>query len=91
MNYDEFQRHIGKAGLKLQEFASLMQMTPTALSNYRKKGEVPVHLAVIAVLLGEMADNGIDYRELLAKIEITPKKPRGIGAKRFGREKQEGE
>lgn len=77
MNYDEFQRHIGKAGLKLQEFASLMQMTPTALSNYRKKGEVPMHLAVIAVLLGEMADNGIDYRIALSKIVIAPKKPRG--------------
>ncbi len=77
MDYNEFQRHIGKAGLKLNEFASLMQMTPTALSNYRKKDLVPVHLAVIAVLLGEMADNGLDFRTAIGKIDITPKKARG--------------
>lgn len=86
MDYNEFQRNIGKAGLKLNEFANLMQMTPASLSNYRQKGLVPMHLAVIAVLLGEMADRGIDYREMLSKIEITPKKPRGAGAAGFGRE-----
>ena len=78
MEYDEFQRHIGKAGLKLQEFASLMQMTPTSLSNYRKKGGVPMHLAVIAVLLGEMADHGIDFHSALSVIKIASKKSRGI-------------
>ena len=77
MDYNEFQRHIGKAGLRLNEFATLMQMTPTSLSNYRKKGEVPMHLAVIAVLLGEMVDNGLDFRKALAAIKIEPKKPRG--------------
>lgn len=89
MDYDEFQRHIGKAGLKLQEFASLMQMTPTALSNYRKKGQVPMHLAVIAVLLGELADNGIDFRTALAKIAITPKKARGARIDRSSRSNDE--
>lgn len=78
MDYNEFQRHIGKAGLRLNEFASLMQMNPVSLSNYRQKGEVPMHLAVIAVLLGEMADRGIDYRPMLSAIKITPKKSRGV-------------
>lgn len=78
MDYNEFQRHIGKAGLKLQEFANLMRMSPTSLSNYRKQEEIPMHLAVIAVLLGEMADHGIDFRSALAAIKITPKKARGI-------------
>lgn len=82
MNYDEFQRHIGKAGLKMQEFAYLLRMSPTALSNYRKKGEVPVHLAVIAVLLGELVDNGIDYHKAIEKIVISPKKPRGASLKK---------
>lgn len=83
MNYDEFRRHIGKAGLKMQEFAALIQMTPTALSSYSKKGEVPTHLAVIAVLLGELVDNQIDYRKALSKVTLTPKKPRGISQQKI--------
>jgi predicted transcriptional regulator len=78
MDYDEFRRHIGKAGLQMKEFAELIHMTPTALSNYRKRNEVPTHLAIIAVLLGELVDNQIDYRPALAKITLSPKKPRGI-------------
>lgn len=70
MNYDEFQRNIGKAGLKLYEFAHLMEMNPTSVTNKRSRG-VPRHLAIIAVLLGEMADRGIDYRALLARSNMV--------------------
>lgn len=79
MEYDEFSRHVGKAGLKLNEFAALMRMHPNSLSNKRQKGEVPFHLAVIAVLLGEMADNKMDFRALISAIPGEPKKPRGTG------------
>lgn len=79
MSYDEFQLHVRKAGLKLNEFANLMQMTPTSLSNYRKKAEVPTHLAVIAVLLEEMTKHGLDFKKVLSQVEITPKKARGVG------------
>jgi hypothetical protein len=89
MIYDEFQRQVGKAGLTLKEFASLLRMNRTSLSNLAKKHEVPAHLAVIATLMGEMADNGIDFRRALSRIDITPKKPRGGGAKgKFGGVKQ---
>jgi hypothetical protein len=89
MTYDEFQRHIGKAGLKIHQFADLVKINRISISNYGKKGEVPSHLAVIAALLGEMAERRIDYREVLAKIEIAPKKPRGASIGKFGDEKQE--
>lgn len=79
MNYDEFLRHLGKAGLKAHEFAGLMRMSATSLSNYRKKGETPFHLAVIAVLLGEMADKKIEFRTLFSTIPGAPKKARGLG------------
>jgi hypothetical protein len=85
MTYDEFQQQIGKAGLKLQEFADLVKMNRASIYNCAQKG-VPSHLAVIAVLLSEMAERGIDYREVLSKIDIAPKKPRGAGAAGFGRE-----
>lgn len=89
MTYDEFHRHIGKAGLTLKEFAKLNRMNRVSLSNLAKKGEVPSHLAVIAALLGEMKDKGMDFREVLSRIDITPKKARGAGkGGRFGGDKQ---
>ncbi|RKQ72499.1 XRE family transcriptional regulator [Oceanibaculum indicum] len=90
MTYDEFLRHVGKAGLTLKAFAEVVRMNRISLSNLAKKGEVPTHLAIIAALLGEMADHGIDYRGVFARIEITPKKPRGAGKLgKFGGDKQE--
>ena len=89
MNYEEFQRHIGKAGLTLKEFAALIRMNRISLSNLAKKDEVPSHLAVIAALLGEMKDKGVEFRDVLARIEIAPKKARGAGKSgRFGGDKQ---
>ncbi len=89
MTYDEFQRHLGKAGLNVRQFAAMVKMNRISLSNYGKKGEVPSHLAVIAALLGEMADRGIDFKATLDRIEIVPKKPRGAGIGKFGGNKQE--
>lgn len=90
MTYEEFQRQIGKAGLTISHFAEIVKMNRVSLSNYCQKGEVPSHLAVIAALLGEMAEHQIDFQEVLSKIDIAPKKPRGAGkAGKFGGDKQE--
>ena len=86
MTYDEFQRHIGKAGLRLNQFADLVKMNRVSLSNYGKQGHVPSHLAVIAALMGELVDNGLTL-DVLKRIEIAPKKPRGAGIGKFGGDK----
>lgn len=83
MTYDEFRRQIGKAGLTVHGFADLVKMNRISLSNY-KQGEVPSHLAVIATLLGAMADGQTDFKVALANIDIAPKKPRGAGIGKFG-------
>lgn len=89
MTYDEFQRHIGKAGLTLKEFAGLIRMNRISISNLAKKGEVPSHLAVMACLMGEMADHQVDFRGAIARIDIEPRKPRGAAASgRFGGSRQ---
>jgi len=89
MKYEEFQRQIGKAGLTLTSFAQLVCMNRVSISNMSRKGDVPSHLAVIAALLAEMAEHGIDFRPVLAGIDIEPKKPRGGAAKgRFGGTRQ---
>jgi hypothetical protein len=77
VTYEEFQRHVGKAGLSLKEFAGLLRMNRASLSNLAKKGEVPAHLAIIATLLGEMAEQRVEFRPSLSRIDIKPKRARG--------------
>lgn len=89
MTYDELQQQLGRAGLTLQEFAEIVKMNRTSVYNYRKSGEVPTHLAVIAVLLRVLTEQGIDYREALSEVELVSKKPRGAGVGKFGGDKTE--
>jgi hypothetical protein len=90
MSYEEFLRQLGKAGLTVREFAKLVRMNRVSISNNAKKGQVPSHLAVIASLMGEMAEKGLDYREVLSRIDIEPRKARGVAAKgKFGGDRQE--
>lgn len=79
MSYDEFQRRLGQAGLTPKGFAELVNLSPTALANYARQAEVPAQVAVIVVLLGEMARREIDFREVLSGIDIAPHKVRRSG------------
>ncbi|MDH0029927.1 MULTISPECIES: hypothetical protein [unclassified Acinetobacter] len=89
MTYTEFNRLVRKANLTLKAFAELLKMNPASLSNYAKKGEVPMHLAIIATLLSEMHEQGIDYSSILDRVEISTKKPRGSAkVGKFGGDKQ---
>lgn len=89
MTYDEFRRQVGKAGLSVKEFAELIKQTPNSITNYSTQGEVPPHLAIISALMGDMAESGVDFRNTLARIKFTSKKPRGGTAKgRFGGKNQ---
>ena len=73
--HEEFQAPAGKAGLSLREFAQLLKMNRNSISNYARIGSVPAHLAVIAALLGEMAD-GRSIFAPLAKLDIEEKTAR---------------
>lgn len=89
MTYDEFKRHLGKAGMNVHQFADLTKMNRNSVTNCAQKGAVPTHLAVIAALMGEMAENQLDFKTILSKIDIQPKRPRGRAAKGcFGGSKQ---
>jgi hypothetical protein len=89
MTYNNFQRQLGKAGITIRGFAEIMKMNRTSLTNYAKKGEVPSHLAVIATLMGEMAEREIDFRQILCRVDIKPKKARGSGIDKFGGNRQQ--
>jgi len=81
MEYDEFIRNVRKAGLTIKAFAGLLGMNRVSISNMSQKGMVPMHLAVIAALMGEMTDKGVTYETVLARIKIEPRPAKGIAAR----------
>lgn len=90
MTYDEFLNELAKSGLTIRAFAQLMRMNRNSVSNYARHGEIPGHLAVIAALIGEMNMHGVDYRAVLARVNLEPKKPRGSAKPgRFGGDRQD--
>jgi hypothetical protein len=91
MLYKEFRRQLGKAGLTNKDFAQLVKINSNSITNYKKNGEVPTHWAIVALLMGVMADHKLDFKEALNRIEIEPNKVRGSAAiGRFGWNKQTG-
>lgn len=88
MRYEEFLQELDRAGLTVRAFAELIGMNPNSISNYARDA-VPSHLALIAVLAAELRSHGVDYRLAMARIVVSPKKPRG-GAERgrFGGDRQ---
>lgn len=89
MTYEEFRRQLGKAGLTSKQFAGLVKLNRNSLANYATQGEVPAHWAIVAVLMGEMAERKIDFKGVLETIDISPKKVRGRAAKgKFGGSRQ---
>lgn len=77
MSYNDFLDELTRAGLTVRAFAELIGMNPNSITNYARVQAVPAHLALIAVLIAELSVQGFDYRSLIAKVEIAPKKPRG--------------
>ena len=89
MIYTEFRRQLGKAGLTNKEFAELVKINSNSITNYKRNGEVPTHWAIVALLMGIMADHKLDFKQALSSIEIGPNKVRGAAAKgKFGGSKQ---
>jgi hypothetical protein len=89
MNYEAFVAELARAGLTIREFASLLGMRPNSITNNRKRGDVPDHLAVIAALLSELRVSGIPAAPVFARLGLTKKKPRGAAAVgRFAGDKQ---
>lgn len=72
----------------MRSFAELIGMNPNSITNYAGRGELPQHIALVAVLVAEMAARGLDYRNAIAKVAPI-RKPRGAARRgRFGGTRQ---
>jgi len=74
MTYEEFRRQLGKAGLTIKAFANLIEQTPNSITNYSSQGQIPMHLAIMAALMGDMAESGVDFRMTLRRIDVGTKR-----------------
>lgn len=89
MTYDDFIGELNKAGLSVKRFGDLMSMQPNSISNNKKRGEIPTHLAMIASLLAEMSARNIDFEPIVARVQSGKKKPRGAAIRgKFAGDKQ---
>lgn len=68
MNYEELKRQIGKAGLTNKSFAEMIGINPKSITNFKVRGVVPSHIAIIATLCADMADRKIDYKPMIETI-----------------------
>lgn len=80
MEYAAFKKKLGQAGLSVSEFAGIMQINCNSVSNYCSKGFVPVHLAVAATLMSEMAYRGIDFKSVLIDTRAQASHPSPIAS-----------
>lgn len=88
MPYADFLAELERAGLSVRGFAELIGMNPNSITNYATRGDLPQHIALVSVLVAEMAARGIDYRATIAKVAPT-RQPRGATRRgRFGGDRQ---
>jgi hypothetical protein len=76
MRYEEFKRRLGKAGLTIRDFAGLIGVCGSTVSNYAGKGAVPAHLAVSVTLMSELAEHGIDFKPCLLALNLADRTQR---------------
>jgi len=80
LTYDEFVSELNKCGLSIRAFAELISMHPNSISNNAQRGEVPAHLAIIAVLISELNRRNLPYEQAIRDLNLHRKKVRGRAA-----------
>ena len=70
-----------------QSFQSLLKWVKKNIQAYKKKGEVPNAIAVVAQCFASMHQNNIDYKEIITALELKAKTKKGAG---FAKTKKEG-
>ena len=74
MNYKELKMNIARAGLTLKEFAELIGMHPTSITNLKKRETIPSKIIIIVLLLVMLVESGVKLDEVKKKIESKIKR-----------------
>ncbi|WP_230772403.1 XRE family transcriptional regulator [Sphingomonas sp. Leaf4] len=87
MLYADFLVEMERASLTVRGFAQLIGMNPNSITNYAARGQVPQHIAIIAVLVSEMTAHGVGYADAITKV-APGRQPRGRPRGQFGSDRQ---
>ena len=79
MTFIDFKKFLLDADITLPKFANLIQVSDKNIQSYKKKGEVPNTIAVIAKSFALMSIKGINYKDHIKELNLKKKKKEGSG------------
>jgi len=88
VTFIDFKKLLLDAEITIPKFSKLIKVSEKNLQAYKKKGEVPNAIAVVAASFAYMHKNGIDYRAVIEPLGLEAKRKKGAG---FAKEKSKEE
>ena len=79
MTFIEFKKQLLDAEISLPKFSKLIKVSEKNIQSYKKKGEVPNTIAVIASCFVAMHKQGLDFRSIIDALELEAKTKKGAG------------
>lgn len=79
MTFIEFKKLLLDAEISLPKFSKLIKVSEKNIQAYKKKGEVPNTIAVIATCFARLQTTGTDYRPMIEALELKAKTKKGVG------------
>jgi len=79
MTFIDFKKMLLDAEISLPKFSKLIKVSEKNIQGYKKKGEVPNTIAVIATCFATMHKESLDYRSIVEALELKAKTKKGAG------------
>lgn len=79
MTFIDFKKLLLDADITLPKFANLIKVSEKNIQAYKKKGEVPNTIAVIAKCFAAFNTNSVDYKLMIKELELVKKEKKGAG------------
>lgn len=70
MTFIEFKKMLLDADITLPKFCKLIKVSDKNIQSYKKKGDVPNTIAVIATCFAKLHKENIDYRPLIEELHL---------------------
>lgn len=75
MSYEELVNNISLAGLSIKEFAELIKVRPTSITNLKSdESKIPKALFIISALIRDMKQANMDYKKTIGEIDFDYKR-----------------
>lgn len=75
MSYEELVNNISLAGLSIKEFAELIKVRPTSITNLKSdESKIPKALFIISALIRDMKQANMDYKKTISEINFDYKR-----------------